>query len=210
MNWYSFMINNLPPLYRTSDTLKRYKVIAEQFQFLDEFLNQLKICSVIDLANEESLMILGSNLNVVRDLNDSLETYRKLVKIEYYKMFIVPTHNNIKNIVKKVTEFTPYMMPLWKQSLELLENDHGYHLAYDVDLSYPQKVLDTLEKVIGAGIKVKRDYIYKMEGSTIYPAVYFFDNDIMSIECEVDSPSKNLDVKQNLIFTQIYPQIGGI
>lgn len=181
MNWYSFMINNLPPLYRTSDTLKRYKVIAEQFQFLDEFLNQLKICSVIDLANEESLVILGSNLNVIRDLNDSLETYRKLVKIEYYKMFIIPTHNNIKNIVQKVTGFYPSLRPLWEQGLLELENDHGYVLEYDIDLSYPQKILDSAERVIGAGIKVVREYQLKVENNDFLHAQALLDYDTWKI-----------------------------
>lgn len=174
MDWYGFMVNNLPPLYRNDSTLKRYKVVAEQFKVIDKLCEELKYSVVIDLCSDEELLVLGTNLGVAKIETDSFETYRKLVKIEYYKVFIIPTHNEIKRIVKKTTGLYPSLNPLWYRGDEI-ENDQGYAITYDIPINFEQKILESSESVIGAGIKIVREFLFKLDGTEFKNACAILD-----------------------------------
>lgn len=194
MDYYKYMLELLPPLYKTHNSLARYKVLASQFNKLFKRIRELPLKYDIDICSNEDLLVLGSNLGIPKLETDSWETYRQLIKINHYKLFTVPTHDNIVRISRKVSGFYPLLKPLWYNGMEK-ENDQGYYIAYDLPADYPNKVLTELESFIGAGIKIQRDFFYKLEGVTLYPAMYMFDDDLISIECEVDSPKKNLEMK---------------
>lgn len=206
MDMYSYMIQNLPPLYRTENNLKRYKVIANEMKKLFDRMNNLQLKYIIQTADLETLLVLGDNLNVKKEDYMTTEIYRKFVLIAYSNMFLVPTHNNLMNVIRKITGFHPTMQPLHTFG-EQIENDQGLYIAYDVTNDYNTSVLLELEKLVGAGIKIRRDFLYKVEGVTIYPATYLFNNDTINIDCEIKSPSQNWDMKQDLTVASSYLQI---
>lgn len=201
MDFYKYMLELLPPLYKTPNTLARYKVIASQMNKLFEEIKKLPSKYVIDTCENEDLLVLGNNLGIPKLETDSWETYRQLIKINHYKLFTVPTHTNIVMLAKKVSGFEPYLKALWHNG-DTEENDHGYYIAYDLPAEYPNKVLVELESFIGAGIKIQRDFFYKLEGITIYPAMYMFDDDQLNIDCEVYSPIKTLDMQLENYFNE--------
>lgn len=184
MDMYKYMINLLPPLYRTENTLKRYKIIGELMNKVSKRIDLLSNLYVIDTCKEEQLYILGDNVSMPKPEYMSLEEYRSLVKLTvYYNLVLVPTRNDIFRVIKKATGLAPEIKPLWTFG-DKLENDHGYYIAYDLDLNFNTELLLNLEKLIGAGIKIKRDYFYRMQGQDIYPAMAMLDKDILTIECE--------------------------
>lgn len=209
MNILDFMLKNLPPLYKTENTLKRYKFLGKIFQEVYNKMHNMQYEYIIDMASADILEVLGNNINVPKPLGMDIETYRSILKIAYYNIFLVPTHDNLMRVTKKVTGFFPYMKPLWTFGSEEI-NDQGLYIAYDLDLNYNTEILLYLEKLVGAGIKIKRDFLYKMEGTTIYPACYFFDDDVLSINCEIISPIQDFKINQDLYLSQNYMQIGGL
>lgn len=201
MDFYSYMLELLPPIYKTKNTLARCKVISKEFNKLARKIKELPHRFVIDKCSNQDLLVLGSNVNVAKIDKDSWDIYRQLIRINYYKLFNVPTHKNIVSIATKVSGFYPILRPLWYDGPDLT-NDQGYYIAYDLPGDYPNKVLIELESFIGAGIKIRRDFFYKLEGVTIYPAMYMFDNDQLNIECEVFSPIQKLNMKIDNYFNE--------
>lgn len=209
MNILGFMLNNLPPIYKNENTLKRYRALENQFKRLYNEIDSIQTKYIIETAELEQLLVLGENVGVHKEPYMDIETYRALVKIKYFNTFLIPTHDNIMRVTQKVTGLFPYMKPLWTFGSEEI-NDQGLYIAYDLDLNYNTEILIKLEDLIGAGIKIRRDYLYKMQGVTLYPATYFFDNDMMNIECEVLPPNQDLGINQELYLSQNYMQIGGL
>lgn len=183
MDMFKYLLQNLPPLYKTENTLKEYKVLSKFFDDIFKKIDDLQYKYIIDRADEKTLNVLGSNIDVLRSLEMDLESYRKILKINYFNMFLVPTHNNFMRATEKVTGFFPYIKPLWTFGSDQT-NDQGLYISYDLGLDYNTEVLMKLESLIGAGIKIRRDFLYKMQGVTTYPACAIFDNDILSIKCE--------------------------
>lgn len=180
MDWYGFLLNNLPPIYKNENTLKKYKIISKSLETAEKCIESLKYINTIDLCTDQELLVLASNLGMVKNENDSFELFRKLVKIEYYKVFIIPTHNNIKKIIKKTTGFYPSLIPLWYRGPQT-ENDQGYSITYDIPLDFDQRILESSEKVIGAGIKIVREFLFKVEGIEFLNASSVFDTDTIKI-----------------------------
>lgn len=181
---YSYMIQNLPPLYRTENNLKRYKVIADEMKKLFDRMNNLQLKYIIQTADLETLLVLGDNLNVKKEDYMTTEIYRKFVLIAYSNMFLVPTHNNLMNVIRKITGLYPTMQPLYTLGSQI-ENDQGLHIVYDIDTSFNTGVLVELEKLVGAGIKIKREFITRLQGYTVYPASVLYNTDVLSIDCEI-------------------------
>lgn len=201
MDNYKYMISHLPPVYHEVNTLKKYKLVADLFRTEDykDFLKN----TVIDLANLEGLNIFGANLNRYKRDEETVEEYRQFLKVEMFKKFVVPTHDNILKVIKNVVGFYPNIQPLYVDNPELQENDLGYYITYDLTNSFKTEVLDELEGIIAAGVKIKRDYFFNCEGIDIFPANAIYDKDIIEIGCNSLIEKEKIDIKQELIFTNV-------
>lgn len=164
---YKYLVEMLPPLYRTPNTLARYKVIAKQLNKLMDKIQQLPLKYIIDTCSNEELLVLGENVNVKKLETDSWETYRQLIAVEHYKLFNVPTHENIIRLVRRATGFYPKLESLYYYG-SAQEYDHGYNISYELPIDFNQKPLENMESFIGAGIKIKREFITSLDGADIY------------------------------------------
>ncbi len=183
MDIYGFILNKLPPIYKTENTLKRYRVIAKELEKLFVTIHNLQFQYLIQTADLEHLLILGENVNVKKEDYMTTEIYRKFVQIAYSNLNFVPTHNELMKVIKKVTGLYPTMIPLPSEGPQI-ENDQGLHITYDIDTSFNTEVLIELEKLVGAGIKIKRDLITRLEGYQVYPASILYNHDIIEIQAE--------------------------
>ena len=188
MDSYKYMVSHLPPVYRETNTLKKYRLIADLYDsnVNDDFLKN----RVIDSANIEGLNVWGVNLNRYKRKNETIEEYRQFLKVEMFKKYVVPTHNNILEVVKRVAGFYPKIQPLHLDNPELLENDLGYYLTYDLTNSLKTEVLDELEKFIPAGVKIKRDYFFNCEGYDIFPVQLIYDQDTVEFDYDREQIAK--------------------
>ena len=212
MDSYKYMVSHLPPVYRETNTLKKYKLIADLFETEDykEFLKN----RVLDLANLDGLNLFGINLDRYKREEETIEEYRQFLKVAMFKKFVVPTHDNILKVIKNVVGFYPDIQPLYVENPNLEENDLGYYITYDLTNSFKTEILDELEKFIAAGVKVRRDYFFNCEGVDLFPANIIYDTDVIEIGCNPIVENKTMDLKQEWIFTNIvhdtqYIEIGG-
>lgn len=183
MNYYKYMVNLLPPLYRNKRVLDRYMVLGSLMNKVSELIKTLPNMYIIDVCYEEDLLRLGENIGYPKKEKQDFETYRSLLKIMYAKLFIIPTRDEIKKLTKRVTGYYPTIEPLHTKG-DKQENDHGYYISYDLTNDATTDALNQVESVIGAGIKINRDYFYKLEGVKLYNAAALRDKDIISVGCE--------------------------
>lgn len=182
MDNYKYMISHLPPVYHETNTLKKYKLVADLFKTEDyKFLLKNR---VIDLADLNGLNLFGANLDRYKREEETVEEYRQFLKVSMFKKFVVPTHNNILKVIKNIVGFYPNIQPLYTENPNLEENDLGYYITYDLTNSFKTEILDELEKFIAAGVKVKRDYFFNFEGYDVFPVHILYDSDILDISCK--------------------------
>lgn len=166
MNSFDFLINHLPTAYRGEEnTRKQMKIWGDFFDTIISYVDALPTYFYIDTATEEWLELLGLNIGRPRKALEDLETYRKLLKIQYYNTFIVPTHNNILKITKNITGEYPILKPLWEQegtNFDTNNADLAYYLGYSLEPGFPTEVLDNLEKFYAAGVKIVREDLFKI------------------------------------------------
>lgn len=180
MDFYKYMVELLPPLYRTPNTLARYKVIASQMNKLFAEIKKLPTKYVIDTCSNDELLVLGENAGIKKLDTDSWETYRQLVAVEHYKLFNIPTHDNIIKLVRKSTGFYPFLESLHYFGEEQ-EYDQGYKLEYELPIDYNQKPLENIESFIGGGIKIEREFLISFEGCDILWAQALLNDGVIKI-----------------------------
>lgn len=164
MKSYDFLINHLPTAYRGEiNTQKQMKIWGELFDFIISYVDSVSKYFYIDTATEEWLELLGNNVGRPRKAAEELEIYRKILKIQYYNTFIVPTHNNLLKITKNITGEYPILKPLWEQEgADYSTSDAAYYLGYNLEASFPTTVLDELEKFYAAGVKIEREDLFEV------------------------------------------------
>ena len=181
MSAYEYIINHLATVYRsTINTDKHLRIIAKVFDDFDDTLQALATQQTIDTADEIGLGILGRNVGRPKKIGETLETYRKILLIEYFKYYTMPTHDNILTIIKKVTNDFPVQIPLMQTS-ETGDLDLGYSLNFFIDLGFPTEILELLMTIYPDGIKLKDgDYSTLFESKKYLQAMIFYD--FMKIE----------------------------
>lgn len=180
MDFYKYMLELLPPLYRTPNTLARYKVIASQMNKLFAEIKKLPTKYAIDICSNDELLVLGENVGIKKLDTDSWETYRQLVAVEHYKLFNIPTHDNIIKLIRKSTGFYPVLESLHYFGEEQ-EYDQGYKLEYELPIDYNQKPLENVESFIGGGIKIEREFLISFEGCDILWAQALLNDGVIKI-----------------------------
>lgn len=208
MDNYKYLISHLPAVYHETNTLKKYKLVADLFK-MEDYKELLKN-RVLDLANLDGLNLFGINLDRYKREEETIEEYRQFLKVAMFKRFVVPTHDNILKVVKNVVGFYPNIQPLNIDNPTLKENDLGYYITYDLTNSFKTEILDELEKFIAAGVKIKRDYFFNCEGVDLFPANIIYDTDTIEIGCNPVIESQIMNLKQEWILTNIINDIENI
>lgn len=191
MNGYDFLINHLPTVYRTEEnTKKQMKIWGDFFDLIISYIDVVPTYYYIDLAPEEWLELLGRNVGRPRKALEDLETYRKLLKIQYYNTFIVPTHNNILKITKNITGEYPILVPLWEQEgidFDTNNADAAYYLGYSLGGGFPTEVLDGLEKFYAAGVKIVREDLFEVstKDTLVATSIYNYGQTIVGFNIPV-------------------------
>lgn len=214
MNYLNFMLKYTPRVYWEENTTKSFRVFSEGLKSIETDMNKLYKNSILDSAELNGLEnIFGANLQRPRKVLETAEEYRAILKAIIYSKQSVPTHDNILKVIKKVVGFYPILQPLHILG-NIPENDHGYYIAYDLTNGFNNDILDELEKIIGAGVKIERDYFFNMEGITIYPACVMYDNEVIDIGCIPLEERENIElpithIVTNIIYDEILMTIGG-
>lgn len=213
MNYLKNILKYIPPVYLEENTIKNSKVFTSAIDDFDNCIKTLYNNAILDLADDEGLDIFGANLKRPRRKIELTEDYRAILKAIIYSKQTVPTHDNILAIVKKITGFYPTLTPLHMTG-DSLENDHGYYIAYDLTNNFNNDVLDEIEKIVGSGVKVERDYFFNLNGNTLYPACAIYDNQIITVECNEIKENENLEIGLeyklvNTVYDDVILKIGG-
>ena len=214
MKYLNFMLKHTPRVYHEENTIQSFRVFSEGIKSLEDDMNKLYKNIILDSAEMKGLEnIFGANLQRPRKILETEEEYRAILKAVIYSKQLVPTHDNILKVIKKVVSFYPILQPL-HQLGDDIENDHGYYIAYDLTNGFNNDILDELEKIIGAGVKIERDYFYNMEGITIYPACVMYDDGVIDIDCIPLEEKENIElpttyIATNVVFDEFLITIGG-
>lgn len=127
------------------------KSCANAFDLVDTYINMLEGYWLIDKAKGEFLDDLGASVEVPRN-NEIDADYRKRIKLAYQTLDIVPTLDNILELVRSFTGLFPEIREGWQIDGEPARYDVDFIALPDFDFSLIDKL--NLEKVAGGGVKI--------------------------------------------------------
>lgn len=149
---YKYLNSKIPYILKATETNQAFiKSIAEAFDLIDKYIDMLENYWLIDKAKGEFLDDLGELVEENRK-NDVDENYRKRIKLTYQTLDIVPTLDNVLELIKIFTGLYPVIDEGWKVDGEAGRYDLKFIATKDFDFSLIDKI--DLEKVIGGGIKI--------------------------------------------------------
>lgn len=149
---YKYLNSKIPYILKATETNQAFiKSIAEAFDLIDEYIDMLENYWLIDKAKGEFLDDLGDLVEENRK-NDVDENYRKRIKLKFQALDIVPTLDNILNLIKSFTGLFPEIREGWK-----VDGEPGrYDIDFIAEKDYNFSLIDSidLESIIGGGIKI--------------------------------------------------------
>lgn len=149
---YKYLNSKIPYILKATETNQAFiKSIAEAFDLIDKYIDMLENYWLIDKAKGEFLDDLGELVEENRK-NDVDENYRKRIKLKFQALDIVPTLDNILNLIKSFTGLFPEIREGWK-----VDGEPGrYDIDFIAEKYYNFSLIDVidLESIIGGGIKI--------------------------------------------------------
>lgn len=149
---YKYLNSKIPYILKATETNQSFiKSIAEAFDLIDKYIDMLENYWLIDKAKEEFLDDLGELVEENRK-NDVDENYRKRIKLKFQALDIVPTLDNILNLIKNFTGLFPEIREGWK-----VDGEPGrYDIDFIAEKDYNFSLIDSidLESIVGGGIKI--------------------------------------------------------
>lgn len=149
---YKYLNSKIPYILKATETNQAFiKSIAEAFDLIDRYIDMLENYWLIDKAKGEFLDDLGELVEENRK-NDVDENYRKRIKLKFQALDIVPTLDNILNLIKSFTGLFPEIREGWK-----VDGEPGrYDIDFIAEKDYNFSLIDSidLESIIGGGIKI--------------------------------------------------------
>ena len=139
---YKYLNSKIPYILKATETNQAFiKSIAEAFDLIDKYIDILENYWLIDKAKGEFLDDLGELVEENRK-NDVDENYRKRIKLKFQALDIVPTLDNILNLIKNFTGLFPEIREGWKVDGEpgrydidfIAEKDYNFSLIDSIDL----------------------------------------------------------------------------
>lgn len=149
---YKYLNSKIPYILKATETNQAFiKSIAEAFDLIDRYIDMLENYWLIDKAKGEFLDDLGELVEENRK-NDVDENYRKRIKLKFQALDIVPTLDNILNLIKSFTGLFPEIREGWK-----VDGEPGrYDIDFIAEKDYNFSLIDSidLESIVGGGIKI--------------------------------------------------------
>ena len=105
MTNYEKLISYLPSIYQKENNLKLMQNIAILFDKFDEDLASIDKMWVVEEAAGEYLDIIGNNLQVYRELNQTDSIYKTKIKMKLHNTYFVPLLDNLIDFVENVTGY---------------------------------------------------------------------------------------------------------
>ena len=155
MNNYEKLISYLPSVYQKENNLKLMKSISILFDKFDEDLASIDKMWVVEEATGEYLDIIGNNLQVYRELNQTDSVYKTKINMKLYNTIFVPLLDNFIYFVENITGYyAENVKEGWLQSPDYESGKMSMDLIVPYDFS--RELLEglNLENIYSAGVSL--------------------------------------------------------
>ena len=155
MTNYEKLISYLPSVYQKENNLKLIKSISILFDKFDEDLASIDKMWVVEEAAGEYLDIIGNNLQVYRELNQTDSIYKTKIKMKLHNTIFVPLLDNLIDFVENVTGYyAENIKEGWLQSPDFESGKMSMDLIVPYDFS--KELLEglNLENIYSAGVRL--------------------------------------------------------
>lgn len=153
MTNYEKLISYLPSVYQKENNLKLMQSIAILFDKFDEDLASIDKMWVVEEATGEYLDIIGNNLQVYRELNQTDSVYKTKINMKLYNTIFVPLLDNFIYFVENITGYyAENVKEGWLQSPDYESGKMSMDLIVPYDFS--KELLEglNLENIYSAGV----------------------------------------------------------
>ncbi len=153
MTNYDKLISYLPSIYQKTNNLKLMQSIAILFDKFDKDLSSIDKMWVVEEATGAYLDVIGNNLQVYRELNQTDSVYKTKIKMKLYNTYFVPL---LDNLIDFVEEITGYYAENVKEGWLTSPNFESCKMSMDlvVPYDYTKELLVDLESVYSAGVRL--------------------------------------------------------
>ena len=155
MTNYEKLISYLPSIYQKTNNLKLMQSIAILFDKFDTDLSSIDKMWVVEEATGAYLDIIGNNLQVYRELNQSDSIYKTRIKMKLYNTYFVPLLDNLIDFVEEITGYyAENIKEGWLTSPDFESGKMTMDLIVPYDFS--KELLEglNLENIYSAGVSL--------------------------------------------------------
>ena len=153
MKNYEKLISYLPSIYQKTNNLKLMESIAILFDKFDKDLESIDKMWVVEKATGEYLDIIGNNLQVYRELNQTDSVYKTKIKMKLYNTYFVLLLDNLIDFVENLTGYyAENVKEGWLTSPDFESGKMSMDLIVPYDRT--KELLVDLESVYSAGVRL--------------------------------------------------------
>ena len=153
MTNYEKLISYLPSIYQKTNNLKLMQSIAILFDKFDKDLVSIDKMWIAEKATGEYLDIIGNNLQVYRELNQTDSVYKTKIKMKLYNTYFVLLLDNLIEFVEEITGYyAENVKEGWLTSPDYESGKMSMDLVVPYD--YTKELLVDLESVYSAGVRL--------------------------------------------------------
>ena len=153
MTNYEKLISYLPSIYQKTNNLKLMQSIAILFDKFDKDLASIDKMWIAEKATGEYLDIIGNNLQVYRELNQTDSVYKTKIKMKLYNTYFVLLLDNLIEFVEEITGYyAENIKEGWLTSPDYESGKMSMDLVVPYD--YTKELLFDLESVYSAGVRL--------------------------------------------------------
>lgn len=153
MTNYEKLISYLPSIYQKENNLKLMQSIAILFDKFDKDLASIDKMWVVEEATGAYLDVIGNNLQVYRELNQTDSVYKTKIKMKLHNTYFVPSLDNLIDFVENTTGYyAENVKEGWLTSPDFESGKMSMDLVAPYD--YTKELLIDLESVYSAGVRL--------------------------------------------------------
>ncbi len=153
MTNYEKLISYLPSIYQKTNNLKLMQSISILFDKFDQDLKSIDKMWVVEESTGAYLDIIGNNLQVYRELNQTDTTYKTKIKMKLHNTYFVPLLDTLINFVENTTGYyAENIKEGWLTSPDYESGKMTMDLVVPYD--YTKELLVDLESVYSAGVRL--------------------------------------------------------
>ena len=153
MTNYEKLISYLPSIYQKTNNLKLMQSIAILFDKFDQDLKSIDKMWVVEEAAGAYLDVIGNNLQVYRELNQTDSVYKTKIKMKLHNTYFVPLLDTLIDFVENITGYyAENVKEGWLTSPDFESGKMTMDLVVPYD--YTKGLLFDLESVYSAGVRL--------------------------------------------------------